>query len=130
MEFFAELLFSFVGEFLLQFVFELLADLGFRVIAESAQSARRSQVMRLLGYLCLGAMAGGLSLLIFPNHMVHDTWFRVAILAIVPVLAGWLMSLIGNRRAARGRSRSQLESWANGYFFALAMGLVRFCFAK
>ena len=119
-----------MGESLLQLVFEILVDFGFRAVVESAESAGRNRVLRLLGYFCLGAIAGGLSLLLIPNHMVRDTWMRVAIVAVIPVLAGWLMSVIGQRRESKGRVRRQLESWASGYSFALAMSLVRFFFAR
>ncbi len=130
MEFLAELLFSFAGEALVQFVFEVLADLGFRAVVKSTESANSNRVLRLIGCFCIGALAGGLSLLLFPKHMIHDTWLRVVIVVVVPALAGWWMSVIGSRREAKGQTRSPLEVWANGYSFALAMSLVRFFFAK
>ena len=62
--------------------------------------------------------------------MLKATWLRVVLLVVIPLVAGWLMSFIGARREAKGASRTRLESFANGYAFALAMGVVRFLFAK
>ena len=83
-----------------------------------------------LGYLVMGAAAGGISLLLFHDHMLKATWLRVVLLLVIPLLAGWMMSFIGARREAKGAERTRLESFANGWAFALAMGLIRFFFAK
>lgn len=130
MEFLFEILFSVFGELLLQLVFEVLADLGLGAWSERAKTARRNPVVAFFGYVCLGAIAGGLSLLLFRDHLLKATWLRVAMLVVVPLLAGWLMSFIGARREAKGGERTRMESFANGFAFALAMGLIRFFFAK
>lgn len=130
MEFIFEFLFSFFGELLLQLFVEVLADLGIRALSGWADAAKRNPIAAFLGYAVMGAMAGGLSLLLFRDHMLKATWLRVVLLVIIPLLAGWLMSFIGARREAKGVTRTRLESFANGWAFALAMGLVRFFFAK
>jgi len=104
--------------------------LGLGAWSERANTARRNPVVAFFGYVCLGAIAGGLSLLLFRDHLLKATWLRVAMLVVVPLLAGWLMSFIGARREAKGGERTRLESFANGFAFALAMGLIRFFFAK
>ena len=130
MEIILEFLFSFFGELLLQLFAEVLADLGVRFVSGWADAAKRNPVAAFLGYLVMGAVAGGLSLLLFREHMLKATWLRVVLLVVIPLVAGWLMSFIGARREAKGASRTRLESFANGYAFALAMGVVRFLFAK
>ncbi len=130
MEFLFEILFSVFGELLLQLLFEVLVDIGFGALASSAQVAKRNPVVTFLGYVCLGAIAGGLSLLLLHNHLLKAMWLRVAMLVVIPAVAGWLMSFIGSRREAKGGERTRLESFINGWGFALAMGLVRFFFAK
>ena len=130
MEFLFELLFSVLGELLLQLVFEVLVDLGLGAWSERAKTARRNPVFAFLAYVCLGAVAGVLSLLLFRDHLVRATWLRVVMLVLIPLLAGWLMSFIGARREAKGGERTRMESFANGFAFALAMSLIRFFFAK
>jgi hypothetical protein len=130
MEIILEFLFSFFGELLLQLFAEVLADLGVRFVSGWADAAKQNPVAAFLGYLVMGAVAGGLSLLLFREHMLKATWLRVVLLVVIPLVAGWLMSFIGARREAKGASRTRLESFANGYAFALAMGVVRFLFAK
>ncbi len=129
MELIVELLFNCLGEFLLQVFGELLIDYGLRSLVDG-QSARRHPFLSFVANVVLGLIVGGLSLLIFPHHFVQAAWARVALLVIIPLLAGWMMSAYGQWRAGHGRERASLERFGSGFAFALAMGLVRFCWAK
>ncbi|MFA6545223.1 MAG: hypothetical protein WCS99_12465 [Limisphaerales bacterium] len=130
MEFLFEILFSVFGELLLQLLFEVLVDIGFGALAGRAEAAKRNPVVAFFGYILLGAIAGGLSLLLLRNHLLKAMWLRLTTLVVVPVVAGWMMSFIGSRREAKGKERTRMESFANGWAFALAMGMVRFFFAR
>ncbi len=129
MELIIELLFNFLGEFLIQFLGELLIDYGLRSLVDG-QSARRHPILSFVANVVLGLIVGGLSLLVFDHHLLQATWARVALLVILPPLAGWMMSAFGRWQERHGGERASLERFWNGFAFALAMGLVRFFWAK
>jgi hypothetical protein len=122
-----EFLFQAVGEFLLQVIVEALVELGFHSLAEPFRKPPNPWLAG-LGYGLLGAIAGGLSLLLFPAYLVSGGW-RWANLILTPVAVGLLMCLIGQWRVKRGQELLRIDRFAYGYVFALSFALVRFCFA-
>jgi hypothetical protein len=128
-EFLFEIIFNFIGELLLQAIIELLVDFGVRSLVDG-NTARRHPIISLLGNILLGLFAGGLSLLIFKEHFLKAEWLRVAMLFVIPPLAGLMMSQFGKWQEKHGGERASLERFWHGLAFALAMGLVRFFFAK
>ncbi|MBI5803002.1 MAG: hypothetical protein HZA92_20055 [Verrucomicrobia bacterium] len=129
MEFIFELVFNIVGELFLQLVGELLVDYGLRSTVDG-DTARRHPLLSFFGNVLLGAIAGGLSLLVFNVHLLKAPWLRVAMLFVIPPLAGLAMSAFGKWQEKHGGERASLERFWHGLAFALAMGLVRFFFAK
>jgi len=123
-----EALLEIVGEFLLQVLLEALAEIGLHALAEPFRKTP-NPVVAALGYLLLGLIAGGLSLLIVPTHFTPNIW-RIANLVMTPLAIGLIMLLIGSWRAKHGLSVLRIERFAYGYLFALAVALVRFFFAK
>jgi len=134
MEIIAELLLSvlgFVAEIALQVGLELIAEFGFRAVREPFRGARiENPVLAALGYALFGALAGGLSLLLFPNSFIAARSARIANLLITPVAAGALMALLGAWRRRRGDELMRLDRFAYGMVFAFAMSAVRFVFAN
>jgi hypothetical protein len=72
---------------------------------------------------------GGVSLLIFPTHMVGSHGLRALALIIVPVWVGSMMVLMGKWRAKRGQSTNQWDRFGYGYVFALSLGMMRYIWA-
>jgi hypothetical protein len=64
MEFIFEIIFQFVGELLLQLCFQLLAEMGVHSLADPFRRPR-NPVLSIVGFILWGAIAGGISLLIF-----------------------------------------------------------------
>lgn len=122
-----EFLFEIAGEFILQIVLEALVELGFHTIAEPFRKTPNPWLAT-LGYVLLGSVLGGLSLLVFPLHLVGGG-LRVANLVITPIAAGLLMCLMGVWRARRDQPVLRIDRFAYGYVFALSLALVRFWFA-
>lgn len=130
-----EFLFEVVGEFLLQAVIEVLVELGVHSLAEPFRR-RPSPWLAAFGYTIFGAAAGGLSLLLFPQHLTPEDpqhltpedW-RIAHLLATPVAVGIGMMLLGRWRARRGDTVLRIDRFACGYLFALSLALVRFVFA-
>jgi hypothetical protein len=129
MEALFEILFQFLGEFLLQLLFEILTDIGFDWFDKTAKNTPRP-VLWALGFLLLGTLAGGISLLILPHSMISTPSLRVINVVGTPVLVSACMLVIGNWRAAKGREPVKLDRFANAFCFAFAMALVRFAYAR
>ena len=122
-----EFLFEIAGEFILQIVLEALVELGFHTIAEPFRKTPNPWLAT-LGYVLLGSVLGGLSLLVFPLHLVGGG-LRVVNLLITPIAAGLLMCLMGVWRARRDQPVLRIDRFAYGYVFALSLALIRFWFA-
>ena len=126
---FVEVLLPAFGEILIQLFGELLIDYGMRSLFDG-YTARRHPFLSFFGNVLLGAIAGGISLFIFKEHFLKAMWLRVAMLFVIPPLAGVMMSAFGKWQEKHGGERASLERFWHGLAFALAMGIVRFLFAK
>ncbi len=122
-----ELIFEVLGEFLLQAVGEALFELGFHSLAEPFRRPPNPWLAA-LGYILFGAILGGLSLLVVPDHLVPEAW-RIANLVLTPLAVGAMMVSMGAWRARRGQSALRIDRFAYGYLFALSLALIRFLFA-
>lgn len=121
--------FEFFAEIVLQLIFELGGD----VLSNSYMRRRKQPAPNwavVAGAAILGALAGWLSLLVFPRSYLADPTLRLANLAVAPLVIGGIMALIGRRRLKKGEEPSQLERFFGGALFAFAMAGVRFLFAK
>jgi len=127
MEFIFELLFELLGELLLQIAFELLAELGWRGLGAPFRKSAHPLVAG-VGYAVFGAIAGGLSLWVFPNLFIASHLGRVANVVVTPILAGAAMAMLGAWRRRRDQSTVLLDRFAYAFIFAMAMALVRFRF--
>ncbi len=114
-----------IGEFLLQIVFEALAELGLHSI--KAVFVERSHPMfASVGYIILGAAAGGISLLVVPHLIIHRPSHRIANLILTPLASGTVMSGVGALRRRRNEEVIRLDRFSYGALFALSMSVVRF----
>jgi hypothetical protein len=123
-----ELLFELVFEVLLQIVIEILFELGLRSTIEPFRKAP-SPWLAAIGYVMFGAVAGGLSVLVMPQSLIHGDAMRLLNLAVTPVMAGLAMAALGAWRAKRGQQIFRIDRFSYGYLFALSMALVRFHFS-
>jgi hypothetical protein len=128
LEFLFEIIFQFVAEILLQACFELLAELGFHSLAETFRKPR-NPVLSTIGFILWGAIAGAVSLLIFPTSPISDPMLRQINLVATPVAVGLVMTMIGRSRQKRGQSTVRLDQFGYAFTFAFAMALVRFIWA-
>ena len=125
MEFLLELLL----EFVIQIVGETLFELGLHSMAEPFRKLPNPWFAA-LGYALFGIIFGGISLWLFPHHMVVSAGWRWVNLLATPILAGMCMSLIGSWRAKRGQTVLRIDRFSYGYLFALCIALVRFQWAN
>lgn len=129
MEIIFDLIISFFGEFLVQVLFEILAELGLHSLREPFQKPPNPWIAA-VGYALFGAMAGGMSLLIFPKLLVHTHGLQLINLVLTPIASGAAMMALGAWRRQRDQDVVRLDKFAYGYLFALAMALIRFKFGS
>jgi hypothetical protein len=129
-EIIAELLFGLVqviAELVLQIVFEVLAGLGVRGVRKVSRRVRPlPPVAALFVYALLGAAAGAISLMVFPELAIDTPAGRVINLIVGPVIAGLALALLGAWRKRRNQDLIRLDTFGYGYIFALVMAIVRF----
>ena len=124
MEALLEIALEFLGELLLQVFAEALFELGIHSL-KAPFKARPNPYLATIGYVLFGAVAGGLSLLVFPSLFIHSHLGRIGNCVLTPVIAGACMAAIGVWRRGRGQETVLLDRFAYGYLFALVMALVR-----
>ena len=83
-----EALLEFVFEFLLQLLLEIFGELGLHKLVEYFANPPNRWLVA-INYTLFGAGAGGVSLLLFPSHFVHDGFMRFANLVIHPLQRGF-----------------------------------------
>ena len=125
-----EILIQFVEELLLQIAVNALFEVGLRRVGPALKREPGNPAFAALGYILLGVATGGISLLIFPRHMIQVQWLKLLSLAAVPAASGMAMSLVGRLRRRQGKELIRLDSFMYGFVFALAMTLVRFFWGK
>lgn len=127
LEILAEILFQAVFEFIVEYVGALILR---AIVAVFDASEPGNPLLAGFGYAILGAVAGGLSLLVFPHPLVHRSRVPGVSLILSPLLAGLGMSLVGSWRRRRNKNVLRIETFSYGFAFALGMAVVRFFFTK
>ena len=126
-----EIVFELVFEGIVYLLGELIVELGFRSLGETVASRHeRNPILAGIGYALLGTIAGGVSLLIFPEPFVRSERFHGINLLISPVLAGLGMAGLGWLLDRSGKRRLPLDSVVFGLIFALPMAIVRFLYTR
>ena len=122
---------SLAFDFLLEVLGAALEDLAGRALSETLQFPRiENPSLAAAGYVMLGAMIGGMSVLLFPHPFFRPSRFHGVSLIISPLLTGAFMSMIGSYMERRGRESVRIESFGYGAVFAFGMAAVRFWFAR
>lgn len=122
-----ELILEAAGEYILAAIWDLLL----RTAAEiSDTSGPRDPVLAACGYLLLGLITGGLSLLFLPYRLIRHSRIPGASLILSPLITGLMMALTGKIRRRREKTVTRIESFGYGFAFALGVAAVRFFWAK
>lgn len=129
MEIVLEVLFEFFGEIILQVVFEALTEAGLHFLKRPQPTEPPAPWKLVLGYIVLGLVVGGISLLIVPGSFLHSEKLRIANLVLAPIASGFAMVFIGKLRIRRGQTLLAVDRFSYGFIFAFAMAAVRFHWA-
>ena len=124
-----ELLLEVLGEFILQVFGEALVELGLHSLAEPFKREPKIWLAS-FGYALFGAIAGGLSLLVFPHHLTPAGILRILNLFLTPLAVGGCMAGIGAYRIKRNEPVFLLNRFLYGFIFAASIAAVRFHFAE
>jgi hypothetical protein len=127
-EFVFEVIIQIFGEILLQILFEILTELGFHSLADTLRRPR-NPFLSTIGFILLGAIAGAISLVIFPEAVILNPDLRKINLIVTPVAVGLIMMLVGKVRARNDQILVGLDRFGYAFIFAFAMSLVRFIWA-
>jgi len=130
MELLFELVFGFFGELLLQLVVEVLSELGWRRVRKPGDRPPVSPGLTAIGYLFFGAVAGAVSLWLFPQLMIASHTGRLASLVLTPIACGAAMAALGAWRRRHEQGLVGLDRFAYGFLFAAAMSGMRFAFGS
>ena len=122
-----ELIFEFFGELLLQVIGEVLFELGLHGLAAPFRKTV-NPYLATIGYVLFGALAGAISLWLFPSLFIGSHAGRIANAIVTPLIAGAVMVALGAWRRQRGQQPVLLDRFAYGYLFALVIALVRLRF--
>jgi hypothetical protein len=123
-----EVLFEILCEFVLQLVLEIAVEFGLHAFDPKARRPF-GPLAAVIGYAVMGAVAGWLTLALYPDAFVHSADGRAINLLVTPLLAGFAMAGVGAWRNRRGDATLRIDRFAYGYLFALALALVRFHYA-
>ena len=115
-------------EFIIQALGEALFELGLHSLSEPFRKPANPWFAA-IGYAMFGSIFGGISIWLFPHHMVTANVWRLANLAATPVAVGFCMSWLGAWRSRLGQSLFRIDRFSYGYLFALCFGFVRFIWA-
>jgi hypothetical protein len=120
-------LLQFLAEMVLQIVAEAFAELGVRSMREPFRLPEPLHpALAAIGYAIFGAMAGAISLWLFPSLFISAGWQRMLNLLLTPIAAGLAMGALGAWRRRRGEVLIRLDRFGYGFLFALAMAIVRY----
>lgn len=115
------------GDVLLQLVLEVLAGVAERLLGRLTAN---EQIVRPLYssvvYLFLGGVAGVLSVLVIPHRLARQTRSHGISLLISPLVTGAIMFQVGSFLRRAGKASARIESFANGFAFALGVAAIRF----
>lgn len=125
MEIVFEIIFRLIAEIVLQLVFEVLVELGVRSVKETFEKPPNPWLAS-IGYAILGAISGGVSVLLLPSPFLDTPTTRVVNLLLTPIAAGAAMAALGAWRRRKDQPLIRIDRFSYGYLFALAMAVVRY----
>ena len=116
-------------------IFQFVIEVGIQIfggLGLDLAASRRSDDKSEAGcgwvvvFAVVGAIFGGLSLLVAPNLMLPNMGLRIGNLVVSPLIAGGVSYLVAKNMRSSGPAD---EHFWRGFLFAFAFGVVRFAYA-
>jgi hypothetical protein len=122
-------IFEILGEAIFECICAAIIALIWRPIQNAFEESEEvSPVLAAAGYLLLGFVCGGVSVYVFPHHLIHPSKIHGISHLISPVLTGLVMAQMGLLRRRKDQRVVRIESFWYGFTFAFGIALVRFLF--
>jgi hypothetical protein len=132
-ELIVEILLLTVGEALINLTMRTLSNLFGGIFwpetVEGKTHYKVHPIAALIGYFCIGALAGWISLLLIPEALITSHTGRIANLIVMPLAGGAFMELWGRLLKKKEMKTMRLDSFMYGAFLSLGSVLLRFFFA-
>ena len=122
-----ELLVEVLGEALFAMAGAVVKAAFREAISDEDQSTR---ALAAIGHCLMGAIAGGVSLLLLQREVVRHVVFPGMSLILAPICTGALLEFLGRWWVRRGNVRMALFTFWGGFYFALGMAVVRFAYLE
>jgi hypothetical protein len=119
-------------ELFLEIVIELFGEVVVRAISAAFPSSRNyfeklgEFVASLLMGTFIGVIAGIISVFVFPTIFIKSEAVQISNLIISPFLIGFAVMGLAQMRKRRGKAPLRVDTFWNGFFFALGMSLLRY----
>ena len=121
----------FVLDAFAEYIMAAIWDLLLRALEEIFKTSEaRSPVFAFFGYILVGLLTGGLSLLFLPHRIIQHSRIPGASLIVSPLITGLMMSATGSFLRKRNKRVTRIESFGYGFAFAFGVALIRFLWAK
>lgn len=116
---------------LLEIFLEAIVHFPLQVEQTHSQDGSGGKILlQCLAYAFMGALLGGVSLLIFSHGLLHQPWWQIANLIVAPLFAAWFAYIFAVKKWTQvSRYQLRLRVW-RAYCFTLALVLVRYTFVK
>ena len=125
---------QFLFEILIQLVAEIfgeiLLELGMAAFKDAFGRENRSPVLAAFGYLVLGAVAGGVSLWLYPERFLRPAIVPGLSVLVAPLAGGAVMHAWGEFRGARGHATTNLATFWGGAALLFSYSLARVLWAR
>jgi hypothetical protein len=125
-----EILFELLAQLVLEILVQGIFELGGRgIVAIFRRDSMTNPWLAICGYLLMGAVAGAISVWIFPMHLLASPVTQILNLAATPIALGLIFEVMGRWRSNHEKPRYAVDRFSYGFTFALTMGLIRYFFA-
>ena len=126
-----EIIFELLAQLVLEIFVQGIFELGGRGIVSSFRkdSEPVNWWLAICGYILMGAIAGGISIWLFPMHLLAMPVMQIISLAITPIVLGFMFEFMGRWKTSHAKARYAVDRFSYGFTFALTMGLIRYFFA-
>ena len=87
-----------IVQFLVEVVAQVFFELPLDLLTSNTSEKTEVNILRGLLYIFLGGAAGGLSLLFFPDSLIHNSWLRRANLIVAPLISYYISKRLSKRK--------------------------------
>lgn len=119
-----------VIQFVIEVLGQALLELPFDWMMSRNETNWGSKTVRSVGTLILGCLVGGLSLLVLPGSLIHNSTLRCANLVVAPLVSYGLSHLFGKLRGPNTNGISAKHQAWLALLFTFGLAAVRLAYTR